>query len=72
MSEDEGPEGLYQVTAPVQLAPEVDGREVVGDHLALLGGLLTQEMAGHVRLQQVSRSNNSEEILSFQITGKSH
>ena len=62
MSEDEGPEGLYQVTAPVQLAPEVDGREVVGDHLALAGLPLGQEVgvdgaADEVVLSEVPESD---------------
>ena len=44
VSEDERPEWLYEVTAPVQLTPELHGGEVVGDDLALAGLSLGEEM----------------------------
>ena len=44
MSDDERPERLDQVAAPVQLRPELHGSQVVGDHLALAGLPLAEKV----------------------------
>ena len=64
MSDHQRPERLYQVAAAVQLTTELNGCQVVGNHLTLAGLPLTQKVgvyrAANARIQDNEEDNQEE------------
>jgi len=58
-SGEDWPEELEEVLGPVQVSPELDGTEMVGDLLTLLGHLALHHIGRHVALYQMSGSEVS-------------